>query len=142
MALARSIIVSFRASKATPTSEIFMRLILLALFITITTSGCGLIYKADIQQGNLIDQDMVNDLRPGMTKRQVVLVLGTPAIESPFHHDRWQYISTYDRRGERVSRKHLLLTFEQNRLVRIEGDYKPEDPELVRSAGDSEDQSS
>ena len=99
--------------------------------LMLALSGCQFIYKVDIQQGNLLDQRLVDDLRPGMTKRQVALVLGTPAVESPFRHDRWDYISTYYRRGKRVTRKLLSLTFEDNRLVRIEGNYLPDDAEVV-----------
>ncbi len=101
------------------------------LALLVAVSGCRFIYKVDIQQGNLLDQRLVDDLRPGMTKRQVALVLGTPAVESPFRHDRWDYISTYHRRGKRVTRKLLSLTFEDNRLIKIEGNYLPEDSEVV-----------
>ncbi len=92
--------------------------------------GCNLIYKIDIQQGSVLDQDMVNDLRPGMTKRQVSLVMGTPAVASPFHQDRWNYVNTISRRGGPEELKTLSLLFEENRLVKIEGDYLPEDSDL------------
>ena len=101
------------------------------LIAALTLSGCNFIYKIDIQQGNVLDQRLVDELRPGMTKRQVSLILGTPAIASPFRHDRWDYVSTFKRRGEQVSRRVLTLTFEDDRLVRIEGDYKPRDAEIV-----------
>ena len=103
------------------------KLIAAVLILTscLASSGCGLIYAVDIQQGNVLDQRLVDELRPGMTKRQVSLVLGTPAVASPFHHNRWDYVNTYKRRGEIISRKVLTLTFESDRLVRIEGDYKP-----------------
>ncbi len=106
---------------------------LCVLALLSTLGGCRFIYKIDVQQGNLLDQRLVDDLRPGMTKRQVSLVLGTPAIESPFRHDRWDYITTYHRRGQRVERKILSLTFEDNRLVKIEGNYLPEDAEVVEA---------
>lgn len=88
-------------------------------------SGCNLVYKIDIQQGNVLTQSMVDELRPGMSKRQVSLVLGTAAIESPFHQNTWEYVNTYHRRGERIQRKVLTLEFEDNRLIQIEGDYAP-----------------
>lgn len=97
-------------------------------------AGCNLIYKIDIQQGNVLDQRLVDELKPGMTKRQVSLILGTPAIASPFRHDRWDYVSTYKRRGRIINRKVLTLTFEDQRLVRIEGDYKPEEADVVESS--------
>ena len=106
------------------------RVICALLATALALAGCGMVYKTDVQQGNLLDQKMVDELRPGMTKRQVSLILGTPAIASPFHHDRWDYINTYRSRGEPVTRKVLSLTFENDRLVRIEGDYKPTEAEV------------
>ncbi|MEM9182957.1 MAG: outer membrane protein assembly factor BamE [Pseudomonadota bacterium] len=100
--------------------------------------GCNFIYKIDIQQGSVLDQDMVNDLRPGMTKRQVSLVMGTPAIASPFRQDRWNYVNTVSFRGGPEQLKTLSLLFEDNRLVKIEGDYLPEDSEMAESAEESE----
>lgn len=95
------------------------------LVLCAALSGCGLIYKTDVQQGNILDQDMVDQLRPGMSKRQVELILGTPAIADPFHQDRWDYISTFKQDGKIVNRKLLSVTFRDDRLVKIEGDYKP-----------------
>lgn len=111
--------------------------VLTILLCTMAASGCGLIYSVDIQQGNVLDQRLVDELRPGMTKRQVSLVLGTPAVASPFHHDRWDYVNTYKRRGEIISRKVLTLTFESDRLVRIEGDYKPGGADETEETGEA-----
>ena len=110
---------------------------LMIMTAALASGGCGLIYAVDIQQGNVLDQRLVDELRPGMTKRQVSLVLGTPAVASPFHHDRWDYVNTYKRRGEIISRKVLTLTFESDRLVRIEGDYKPGGTDDTQQTGDA-----
>lgn len=111
---------------------------LLILVTALCSAGCGLIYTADIQQGNILDQRMVDELRPGMSKRQVSLVLGTPAIASPFRHNRWDYINTFKRGGEIVDRKVLSLTFEADKLVKIEGDYKPGEAEIAGTGGGEE----
>ncbi|MEM9301283.1 MAG: outer membrane protein assembly factor BamE [Pseudomonadota bacterium] len=113
-----------------------VRYVLLAAVLLL--GGCNFIYKIDIQQGNVLDQRLVDELRPGMTKRQVSLILGTPAINSPFRQDRWDYISTFDRRGERITRTVLTLSFEEDRLVRIEGDMKPAGAE-ISGDGDGDD---
>ena len=86
-------------------------------------AGCGLIYKADVQQGSVIDSEDIERLEPGLTKRQVIVLLGTPSISDPFHQDRWDYVSSYSRRGQDITRNQLLLTFENDELVTIEGDY-------------------
>ena len=49
-------------------------------------------YHIDIQQGNVLTQDMVAKLKPGMTRHQVRFVMGTPPITDPFHEDRWDYV--------------------------------------------------
>ena len=109
--------------------------VLLPVLLLLCASGCkmtkNLIYTVDIQQGNVLDQKLVDALKPGMTKRQVNIVMGTPAITSPFHHDRWDYVAIYMHRGEQISHTILSLTFEHDRLVKMEGDYLPEDSDLV-----------
>jgi outer membrane protein assembly factor BamE len=86
-------------------------------------SACGVLYKVDVNQGNLLDQKTVDTLKPGFTKRQVELLLGTPSIQTPFHQNRWDYAATFSRRGAPAEIKNLSLFFEDNQLVRIEGDY-------------------
>ncbi|MBL4821563.1 MAG: outer membrane protein assembly factor BamE [Gammaproteobacteria bacterium] len=83
------------------------------------------VYKIAIPQGNIITQDMVDQLRPGMTKRQVVFVMGTPLVADPFHQDRWDYVYNYQPGGgERVG-EHVTVLFENDQLIQIIGDYQP-----------------
>lgn len=96
---------------------------LLLILATAAIGGCGLIYKVDVNQGNLVEKDMVDSLKPGMTKRQVALVMGTPSVQSPFDQDRWDYAASISRRGAEPEIKNLVLFFDDNLLVRIEGDY-------------------
>ena len=49
------------------------------------------VYRIDIQQGNVLTQDKVNQIRTGMSQRQVQFVLGAPMLTDPFHADRWDY---------------------------------------------------
>ncbi|MCQ4166193.1 outer membrane protein assembly factor BamE [Tahibacter harae] len=98
-------------------------------------AGCGVIYRPDVQQGSLLSKPIVDQLKPGMSKRQVSLLLGTPPITSPFDTDRWDYVSSIQRRGGKMATKNLSLTFENDALARIEGDYFPEDPaQLIKDA--------
>jgi outer membrane protein assembly factor BamE len=102
------------------------------LLIALGTAGCGILYKQPIYQGNLIEQSAVEQLQAGMDKQQVVTLLGTPSIADPFHHQRWDYAATQriDRRG-RTEIKNLTLWFENDTLVRWDGDYFAEqDKEL------------
>lgn len=116
-----------------------MKRLITAIFLTGLLggllSGCGVVYKQDVQQGNVLDQDMIDQLRPGMSKRQVSLVMGSPAISSPFHHDRWDYVYTFQHRGGDIAIKTMTLVFEDEQLVRIEGDYLPSAAELLTDTG-------
>lgn len=112
-----------------------MRLRWIALLALIPLAGCGVIYKLDVQQGNLFDKEQVEILKPGMTKRQVLLIMGSPSIVSPFDSDRWDYVSTIRRGRGKMDTKDLVLHFDGDALARIEGDYFPEDPDvLIRDA--------
>ena len=111
-------------------------LLLRALCLTMlmaAMSGCGLIYKVTVPQGNLLDADRVKEVEMGMTKRQVTLLLGTPSIVSPFDQDRWDYTTSISRRGRTAKVKSLSLLFENDALVKMDGDFlSDQDQELLR----------
>jgi outer membrane protein assembly factor BamE len=79
-------------------------------------------YKMDIQQGNYVTQDMVAKLKPGMSKAQVRFALGTPLVVDPFHVDRWDYIYVLQKGGKVAEHRRLIVLFEGERLLRLEGD--------------------
>ena len=100
--------------------------------IAVLSTGCGVgaldlpgVYKIGIPQGNIITQDMVDQLRPGMTKRQVIFVMGTPLIRDAFHQDRWDYIYSYQPGGGTRGQEGVSVFFENDQLVRITGDFVP-----------------
>jgi outer membrane protein assembly factor BamE len=62
----------------------------LFLVSTMLTSGC--VYQAALSQGNLLDQEDIDQVEVGMTRNQVRFLLGTPMIDDPFHDDRWDYV--------------------------------------------------
>ncbi|RPE81606.1 outer membrane protein assembly factor BamE [Vulcaniibacterium tengchongense] len=109
--------------------------LLLALSVALLTGGCGILYKQPIYQGNLLEKANVEQLQPGLSKQQVVALLGTPSIADPFHHDRWDYTASQrtDRRG-RTEVKNLTLWFEGDTLARWEGEYFPEQDEQLAKA--------
>jgi outer membrane protein assembly factor BamE len=104
-------------------------------FCGLAAAACSPVYKLDIQQGNLFNKSLVDSLKPGMNKKQVTLVMGSPSIVSPFNQNRWDYVSTWRRRNGRMETKDLTLYFDKDSLARIEGDYFAENPqELVKEA--------
>lgn len=73
----------------------------------------------------MVTQEMVNKLRPGMTKRQVRFVMGTPLIEDSFNANRWDYIYTLKDEQGNFTRERLTLSFTDDRLSGLNGDFRP-----------------
>lgn len=107
------------------------RLFTPALASVLLLGGCSLLYKVDVQQGNLFDKATVDALKPGMTKRQVLLLMGSPSIISPFDQERWDYVSSIARGRNKMESKDLTLYFKDDALVRIDGDYFPQNPDQL-----------
>ena len=113
---------------------VLSKLVALVLVIMFA-SGCGVLYRQPIYQGNLLDKAAVDQLQQGMDKRQVMTLLGTPSIRDPFHHDRWDYTASRrtGRSGPTVV-KNMTLYFENDALAKWDGEYFPEeDSELART---------
>ncbi|MBK6975343.1 MAG: outer membrane protein assembly factor BamE [Candidatus Methylophosphatis roskildensis] len=79
-------------------------------------------YLVDIRQGNYVTQDMVAQLKPGMTKDQVRFALGTPLVTDIFHGERWDYVYRFKPGRGDVQQRHLSVFFDQGKLVRVGGD--------------------
>ncbi|MEW5709035.1 MAG: outer membrane protein assembly factor BamE [Pseudomonadota bacterium] len=95
----------------------------IALWLAACSGYLGLTpYRMDVQQGNVVTQEMVSRLKPGMTREQVRFILGTPLVADPFHADRWDYVYRLEKRGELVEERKLTVIFEEGRLKRVEGD--------------------
>ena len=108
---------------------------LAVLTLGASLAGCGIVYKQPIYQGNLIEQSAVEQLQVGMSRQQVQVLLGSPSIADPFHHDRWDY--TASERSARFDNdvvvKNFTVWFENDAVTRWEGDYFPErDVELAK----------
>lgn len=83
-------------------------------------------YRIEIQQGNFVSQEMVSQLKPGMTRDQVRFVLGTPLIADTFHADRWDYVFRRQRaNSNELEQRKIAVFFEDGKLKRVDGDVKP-----------------
>lgn len=83
------------------------------------------VYRIDIQQGNLLDEDDINKVDVGMTRSQVQFVLGTPMVSDSFHRDRWDYAYYYRRgRSPDADRRWVVVYFENDRVERIDRDLE------------------
>ncbi|WNW11810.1 outer membrane protein assembly factor BamE [Pseudomonas sp. DTU_2021_1001937_2_SI_NGA_ILE_001] len=91
-------------------------------------AGCSFpgVYKIDIQQGNVVTQDMIDQLRPGMTRRQVRFIMGNPLLVDTFHTDRWDYLYSLQPGGGERQQERISLFFNGNdQLVSLSGDFMP-----------------
>jgi outer membrane protein assembly factor BamE len=84
-------------------------------------------YRMEIQQGNYITQEMVSQLKLGMTKDQVRFALGTPLINDIFHENRWDYVYMRQRnRSSPLEERRLTVLFNGSGVLeRLEGDVVP-----------------
>ena len=79
-------------------------------------------YKVEIQQGNFVSQEMVAQLKPGMSKEQVRFVLGTPLLIDIFHAERWDYVYWRETPAGKREQRKLAVHFSDGRLARLDGD--------------------
>ncbi len=94
----------------------------------------GFVYKIDIQQGAVVTQEMVAQLRPGMTREQVRFVLGSPPLTDVFHAERWDYVYSMQRRGGAIERRNFTVQFDDGRLKSFGGDQMPSEKEFDQDA--------
>ncbi|NOQ77206.1 MAG: outer membrane protein assembly factor BamE [Methylococcaceae bacterium] len=104
----------------------------IVLISSITLSGCSTImnnlpgvYTLDIQQGNIISQEVIDQLRPKMTKRQVLYIMGSSMLVDVFHQKRWDYLYSEQLGGKARKQKRLSLFFDGDELIGVQGDYRP-----------------
>src|SRR3712207_5754499 len=99
-------------------------------FIAVAAAGCSYVphipgvtpYRIEIQQGNQVTQEMVSQLKAGMTKEQVRFALGTPLVTDIFHANRWDYVFWRETTEGKREQRRLAVFFEDDKLTRVDGD--------------------
>lgn len=90
-------------------------------------------YRIDVVQGNFVSSEQVALLKTGMDRQQVRDLLGTPLLQSVFHSDRWDYVFTFQRKGEEPQQRKVTVFFKESLLERFEADTLPSEAEFVAS---------
>lgn len=114
----------------------------ICLFALLAVGGCNytkiptpadlpIVYKIDVQQGNVVTQEMLAKLQPGMDKSKVRFIMGTPLVVDVFHQNRWDYLYTLQERGGEIKQRRISLYFKDDKLERIEGNVKPASGEIA-----------
>ncbi len=100
------------------------------------------VYRIDIKQGNIIEEEQVSQLKPGMTKSQVLYVMGTPMVTDTFHQKRWDYYYSFKPGEGKTRQKHLTLLFKGDLLEIIKAhdgsESKPADGSELEPAEGSQ----
>jgi len=108
----------------------------LASCTTILTNLPG-VYTVDVQQGNIVDQSMIDQLRPNMNKRQVLYIMGSPMLTDFFHQKRWDYLYSAQIDGGDRQQKRISLFFDNDQLVGVQGDFKPSTVPVIKTSDET-----
>ena len=103
---------------------------LIAAATLVTSCNLPRVYRLTVQQGNVITQEMVDSLKPGMTREQVAFIMGEPVVRNPFDNSRWDYVYTLRVPGYVDDKAKMSLFFTDGVLSHFTGDYKPTDAEV------------
>ena len=88
--------------------------------------GSGCIYRMPIQQGNFLDAEQVDQLETGMTRSQVMFLLGTPMVPTAFDNSRWDYYYYLKvQRPKYTETRRLIVFFENDKVSRIDRTEMP-----------------
>jgi outer membrane protein assembly factor BamE len=97
------------------------RALLLITAGTAALTGC--VFRVDVQQGNLLDEENIEAVQVGMTRSQVRFLLGTPVISSPFHPDRWDYMYFLrPGRSRRPIQRWVIVRFDGDLVKEVQRD--------------------
>lgn len=93
-----------------------MKKIISLALIGLALSGCAFISKLDIEQGNIITENQVRELHPGMSEAEVKAVMGNPVLVNLFSPDRIDYIYTMEKAHQKMQAKRVICIFRNNVL--------------------------
>jgi len=99
----------------------------LLIFLAALLNSACTFHKIDVQQGNIVTSDMVNQLKPGMTRKQVRFVMGTPLLIDPFNSNRWIYLYRLKSGDGQLKQYHLNIDFKDNKLANYTGNVPEEE---------------
>jgi outer membrane protein assembly factor BamE len=109
-------------------------LILHCLSFGLFLTGCA-IHKVDVQQGNIVTQEMLDQLELDMPTKKVRFIMGTPMMVDAFHQQRWNYLYSIQIDGGERKQRHLSLFFDESqKLTRVDGDVKIGKPRQQKPA--------
>jgi len=96
---------------------------LILIILSVSLSACIRPFQPDIQQGNIINNSDLSEIRYGMSKQEVLFILGTPMVIDPFNESRWDYFYSNNNKRKRETESRLITAlFDGDKLVELKGD--------------------
>jgi outer membrane protein assembly factor BamE len=90
-----------------------------SLFLLCMLAACNIVYRPDIQQGNILKQSTIEQLKLGMTEEQVRYLLGSCVLQPAFQANRRDYVYFYQPGHAQSTQRHVTLIFVHGRLRHI-----------------------
>ena len=112
--------------------------ILACLIMTFSISGCSylydtFVYQIDVTQGNYIDDEKLSKIELNMTQEQIIYVLGSPMLIDQFDSSKWYYIRYIKPGGEAIQQSQIVLTFQENKLIKIDSENTAQANPLIKN---------
>ncbi len=101
----------------------YVKTLLIIGATSLLMTACIRPYQPDVQQGNILNNADLKEIRYGMSKQEVLFILGTPMVIDPFNEERWDYFySKIDQRKKETSKRLVTALFDGDKLVALQGD--------------------
>ena len=78
------------------------------------------LYRPMLSQGNMINENTVSQLKIGMSRQEVIQLMGSPLVETPLSSNHWNYVYSLREKNKVIKQKRLILIFDKNYLMRIQ----------------------
>lgn len=107
-----------------------MRKILLFSFLITLIQACSFpgVFKINVQQGNIVSEEMLDKLEPGMTRKQVHFVLGAPVVDNVFNLNLENYVYTYQKAGGEIKQQTVKVYYKDSLYSHYTADLLEETP--------------
>lgn len=120
--------------------------ILTAILVSTLLGACSSlqfpgVYKISVEQGNVITQEMIDQLKPGMSREQVEYIMGSALLKDTFNANRWDYVYSIQPGKKARKQSRLSIFFEADKLKYFTGDFTPSLPDEVPSEANNQDAS-
>lgn len=96
---------------------LMLRITVFSIFLLLT--ACNFVYRPNLQQGNILNEAAIEQLKLGMDPEQVRYLMGTPVLKATLPKDRMEYVYWYQTK-QTLTRSRLSLVFIQNKLHKLE----------------------